>query len=1057
MVLKKSNSGLNSGATQRAITHAGISKLDYFYLIHERLPYILNLENYLMLTTDINMSSPEALKSLLVCLEEMFTYLGYDPPNLSHATTQGPRRPNTLPNSAKYITECSLHKNKMWLLPERITQMRADIDFLRFLTRNLDVRFHEVRDSKINTSTCNRSKSLKAKTITSSEIIDKSSESVKQQQMASTSRRKQTCHSRKMQRSALLSRKQTQRHEMQHSQEEEQPAKIGHLDIYVYAPYDIEARSAYYKRGKKYSGRTNNSRLKSSTKMNGRSKGRFPCRLGYCKRDLEVDTRDGIKAVYEDSADLKVFMDSEELNTTHMPKSQEINYALSDFFTVRRRRLKGDNKDRKKRDTANEENCAPLVNRIRHPKGSFLLVSEDEYHWKHANSKKITTPMSRQHNSNFAQKESCLAQNESCLAQNESCLAQNESCLTQITASEASLDIHTIENANAFELKVIDAFDRDFVLVSLVFSEEHEKLFSLSQEQKHTDVFVNDKYPMKFGNSLPACFVVDCNPNKMHTSVPHWRVLTGRRNEPCSDLWLVSVQDQRQTPTQTNQHLQKLTADYKKASFSISELIDLATGLDSRVITTTSSRTSQPVRKDWLSTNVVWRNMPLNIFTATDSCTVEEIANMLKEECTIDRKVPQMQTKTVESFGDSNLTQCGVCLMDYDHSVLSTSPIVLEPCSHRYCVCCWRAHIQHCVTNGANSITCMSTNCANVIDIATMSTILPYTLVHKWQAQVRNRRIDTSPYCRWCPNVACDRVAVSRSETLKEQFGKVITCVCQQCWCGSCQGDPHWPASCDQMAAYRKLLAKTNSMFTLSGKDVVFKVKVKQCPSCHYPIEKNEGCISIYCVMCGYNFCWNCLQLSHSHQACKETSIETTTHLLMNKLEINWYSHCVMFKKKLASLQHAKQWLQHLHRKSECSLILSLPVNTENEAAQTAALRAEECVVFLKQAYTFQESMHVLIIFSELSQRYESKVYLKRARCKMFRLDFITWRLTETILEKKLSHLCKVDKITTHLLHAGRNVMRELSVLSAALQIMSKDVDTIQIGELNSGSLIRHR
>jgi len=35
--------------------------------------------------------------------------------------------------------------------------------------------------------------------------------------------------------------------------------------------------------------------------------------------------------------------------------------------------------------------------------------------------------------------------------------------------------------------------------------------------------------------------------------------------------------------------------------------------------------------------------------------------------------------------------------------------------------------------------------------------------------------------------------------------------------------------------------------------------QVKLCPGCKRLTEKNGGCTNHHCVLCGYNFCWQCL------------------------------------------------------------------------------------------------------------------------------------------------------------------------------------------------------
>ncbi|CAG5121764.1 unnamed protein product [Candidula unifasciata] len=1045
MVLKKSNSKLNSGATQRAVTHAGINKLQNVCLTHH--PHILNVENYLLVTTDISMADQEAKDRLQACLGEMYTYLGFDMPNLSHAINGNVSRSNVLPNSAKYVTECSLEKNRAWLLPERITEMQADVDFLRSLTRNLHIRFHEVVNAMITTSSINSLKSVRTKTFSSSEILDEPSTCDKQPTgtKAIKSRRKQTCHNRGVQRSHLFNRKQKKGHELQHC-EEEKENKFGNLDVYLFAPSRLEARSTYYRMEKKFARRTNASRLKSSTKMNGRSKGRFPCRQGYCNRDLAVDAMNGIKEVYEDNINSTDFDNNEAVSTADVRKSPEMTYFITDFISIRRRGLKGEKRDKKKEkkkvSTEDEEDTkgyAQLLNRIRHPKGSFVVVSKDECHLEDKNHEVIPRSLPRQEDSGVTLNDTWPVVDD-------------------------GIRVHTNENVNSTrvcEIEGINDFDSGFVLVKLVLSEEQEKWFSSSQERRNTEMFIDNKYLVKCGNSHPECFIVDCNSDKIQTSGQGWRLINGRKSPLESDLWLVSIQNQWQTSVQTKQYVQNCIPNYKNTSLSLRQLITLVTALDGNETVTQPSRTSQPVKEKWMSSNIVWRNMPLNIVTTTESCTIEETHSRLKETCVMSRNVSQQQIMTVESPEDSHLTQCGVCFMEYDNSNLATSPVVLLPCSHTYCVSCWRAHLQNCIRNGANSLPCMSTNCTNLMDIVTISTILPYTLVRHWQNQVISRRIDSSLYCQWCPNFACDKVAVSRNEMLKQQFGKVITCVCQQCWCSGCQGDPHWPSSCDQMAAYRKLLTKTNKTITFSKNVITFEVEVKRCPGCRYPIEKNAGCPTMNCAMCKHCFCWTCMKPSHTHSVCKEKNVETTVHVLKNKLEItgplHWYPRCLRLKIKMEQMKKIHYWIHSLRRKAACPRLLSFPVYPTNQAAQTATSRAEECVLFFKQAYAFQESMHVLTGFAELSECPRSRSCAKQSLSKMSRLDFIMWRLRETVLEKSLSQLCKRDTATEHLIRAGRDVMRELSVLVPALQHFSKDIDTTSVGELDPALMIRHK
>ena len=35
-------------------------------------------------------------------------------------------------------------------------------------------------------------------------------------------------------------------------------------------------------------------------------------------------------------------------------------------------------------------------------------------------------------------------------------------------------------------------------------------------------------------------------------------------------------------------------------------------------------------------------------------------------------------------------------------------------------------------------------------------------------------------------------------------------------------------------------------------------VNTKPCPTCHYPIEKDGGCVHMSCSRCRTAFCWDC-------------------------------------------------------------------------------------------------------------------------------------------------------------------------------------------------------
>ena len=57
--------------------------------------------------------------------------------------------------------------------------------------------------------------------------------------------------------------------------------------------------------------------------------------------------------------------------------------------------------------------------------------------------------------------------------------------------------------------------------------------------------------------------------------------------------------------------------------------------------------------------------------------------------------------------------------------------------------------------------------------------------------------------------------------------------------------------------------------------------KIKRCPMCRVPIERNDGCAQMMCKRCKHVFCWYCLQsldVSHVHQiACALAWVQIST------------------------------------------------------------------------------------------------------------------------------------------------------------------------------------
>ena len=98
--------------------------------------------------------------------------------------------------------------------------------------------------------------------------------------------------------------------------------------------------------------------------------------------------------------------------------------------------------------------------------------------------------------------------------------------------------------------------------------------------------------------------------------------------------------------------------------------------------------------------------------------------------------------------------------------------------------------------------------------------LLSYLTPKEYRAQTfhtRNTTLNSQPEWKWCPNTACGRLVKTTcnpgSSSDSDGGGVSINCDCGVLWCSSCKGEGHWPATCEQAAAYWKLIMKNGECY----------------------------------------------------------------------------------------------------------------------------------------------------------------------------------------------------------------------------------------------------
>jgi hypothetical protein len=115
----------------------------------------------------------------------------------------------------------------------------------------------------------------------------------------------------------------------------------------------------------------------------------------------------------------------------------------------------------------------------------------------------------------------------------------------------------------------------------------------------------------------------------------------------------------------------------------------------------------------------------------------------------------------------------------------------------------------------------------------------------------KRKQVESDPNCIFCPNVNCGNPSKGGTVIYLDQSQSLLQLKCKECKvsvCSKCHSTHSVFVSCE-----RAMGSSFNAWkhTTPSG--------CKPCPSCHFYIEKNEGCNHMTCSRCTHQFCWLCL------------------------------------------------------------------------------------------------------------------------------------------------------------------------------------------------------
>ena len=1049
MVLKKSNSSLNSGATQRVSGGCFINPC--IRGVRQRTAGLVQV--------DLELTSIEPTEEVVACLDQINGYLRFSGPTFSHVSNRRVER--MLRSHWNRQSLASLNKGGNWVLTQRMNALLKDIDFLRGVSSTMDINFIRISE---NLAAASRSKGV-TNTKNSFEIIkafereERERESTMPEQASPKRNMKQTNHDRGVQR--LCNAKQNSRlmRDVEGEEDEDALEPKPSLTFTLYEPCVVDVRASKLCQ----LGRT---RKRNGQKSFGKCGHRATYRKWFCEikeavQDMAIspqgshrDGNVGIAEAYNDGGDVSATMRS---------------FNLKDIMQ-RKKILKRKHGYLKSTKELTPQNDVLTCDKHFHAKGSYILVGHSFY------GSGVTI-------SRYSNTWKAIDVSGNRVSQTANDISGDISRLVSVTAVEDKVHKGSIEETLPIasnEMKPatqdllqsravdFDPFTKSFIRVQVVMPGSDASLASEILDM----VQLNSKSNITIGDSLPLCFCISPRRSSCSNS-PYAVALQAKRD---GITWLLSVQGS--SKPQRNSFRNKLSRlNQSEEQISLIEFIKvieetLGEEAVSQDLMTAHKCATSPEAERFQ--HHIWGDLASRTGHGVSMHTAEEAVEKIKAgpepHCQLkERKTTKKLDKnSVYIFGD---IVCGVCFSPCnlygDYGI--DSAMMLTSCRHAHCVSCWRSHVHHNVHSGALRIRCMTSGCDTLLDETTLKTLVPASIVTSWQTRVRDQLLETSVYTSWCPGGLCGLVAVSSGTLLKKQFGSPLICPCSQCWCSSCQEEPHWPVSCDQMAVYKKLLSRTGGDSKALAKNASCCIDVKKCPQCKYPIEKSTGCPSMVCQMCHYNFCWNCLHgiRYHNMSSCTaSTNSNFLTYHVYNKLvydvPIQYFTECVQVNrqcvelcKKYSRFKKQQELLQtsSLYRRPPLRL---RSISSVGDDANLSMGLVEEAFSFLRGAFTQIELFYLLLGFVQLSKLKSKPCLYGFVHNRISRLQFIMDRLDKYVVDKPLNRISNLREHARLLLDQGVATLDELFAIAPKLQQMSKDVETAWVGKIDPSKYLRY-
>lgn len=209
------------------------------------------------------------------------------------------------------------------------------------------------------------------------------------------------------------------------------------------------------------------------------------------------------------------------------------------------------------------------------------------------------------------------------------------------------------------------------------------------------------------------------------------------------------------------------------------------------------------------------------------------------------------------------LITCKLCFGEYQLTDLHQ----MEGCSCVYCLSCLKQYLGLLIQEGVvTNITCPDASCkeSGKIQAAEIQKVVGENIYERYKRVRFQLEIDLDPNRTYCPELGCETICHVCHAGGDPTKAKPVHCPsCGLTFCCICKSKWHANVSCSENLAnlaQEQGASATHLLDVLSVRyDGDGDAKIKHCPMCHIPIERDAGCAQMMCKRCKHVFCWYCL------------------------------------------------------------------------------------------------------------------------------------------------------------------------------------------------------